>query len=43
MSPLLTPIELQRPALIHFGSGLATEVGSFARRSSDFSTTTRAR
>jgi alcohol dehydrogenase len=33
MSALLTPIELQRPAAIHFGPGLATEVGAFARRS----------
>ena len=33
MSALLTPIELQRPASIHFGPGLATDVGAFARRS----------
>ena len=33
MSALLTPIELQHPAAIHFGPGLATEVGAFARRS----------
>jgi len=33
MSALLTSIEIQRPASIHFGSGIATEVGAFARRS----------
>jgi alcohol dehydrogenase class IV len=33
MSALLTPIELQHPASIHFGPGLAAEVGAFARRS----------
>jgi alcohol dehydrogenase class IV len=28
---LLTPIEIERPPLIHFGPGLASAVGAFAR------------
>jgi alcohol dehydrogenase len=33
MSSLLTPIALEHPASIYFGSGVATEVGTFAGRS----------